>query len=144
MRARPKSNWVNEDGAINLAKVGVEPEFPEAIAWEKEYADKCDQLAEIEAIKTGKKHWGRWYLTRKSLNTIIIRPKVGERGAYRGSTYEISLDRLNENWVEHMSRKNWLGEKGLKDLAIALEVLGNNEVLKPPRHSARLLAKSGG
>lgn len=136
MRARPESRVYGENGVMRW---WLESE-PELIAWEKEYAGEADRLAEAEAIKTGRKHWGRWYLTKHSLNTVAIRPKVGEEGFYKGYTYDINLDRLSENWVEHMSAKNWIGETGLKDLAIALKVLTTSEVLKSPRLSANILA----
>ena len=119
MRARPASRVYGKNGEIRW---WLESE-PELIEWEKEYAGECDRLAEAQAVKTGKRHWGRWYLTKNSLDTAAVRPKVGEAGFYKGHIYDIGLDRLSENWARHMSAKNWIGEKGLKDLAIALKVL---------------------
>lgn len=130
MRARPRSNWVNGDGLVNFAKVGEVPEFPEVLAWDKEFTNECDRLAEVDAHKTGKTHWGRWRLTKQALITRTIRPRIdGDKGKplYVG-TYDIPLDDLDrgegqQTWVEHMEEKNWLGEKGLRDLAVAIEAL---------------------
>lgn len=123
MRDRPRSRWQNEDGSLNLALVGKVAEYPGVVAWDIEYANECDRLAELEAIKTGRKHWGRWYLTKTSLITRTSRPKIGTRGFSRGGIYDIGLDRLNEDWEEHMTEKNWIGEKGHRDLGVALEAL---------------------
>lgn len=123
MRERPKSNWLNEDGSLNFHRVGEVPEFPEVIAWDKEFADGCDRLAEGIAVKTGKRHFGRWWLTRTSLGTRIVRPSIDGQSPLMGGVYDIDLDRLNENWVRHMGEKNWLGERGLKDLELAITML---------------------
>lgn len=120
MRARPESRVYGENGELRW---WLEPE-PELIEWEKEYANECDRLAEAKAVRMRKKHWGRWYLTKSSLKTVAIRPKVGEEGFYKGYIYDIGLDRLDEDWVKHMSGKNWMGEKGLEDLATALKGFG--------------------
>lgn len=123
MRNRPKSRWENEDGSINFALVRDIPENPEVTIWDKEFADGCDRLAEIEAVRTHKKHWGRWWLTKTSLNTRINRPKEGIGGFMRGGIYDIALDRLKKDWLEHMKQKNWIGQEGLRDLANALSEL---------------------
>ena len=128
MKARPRSRFENEDGSINLALVGEVPEYPQAVAWDKEYEDECDRLAELEAIKTGRKHWGRWYLTKTSLMTRTSRPKIGARGFSRGGYYDIGLDRLGEDWVGHMKEKNWMGEKGLRDLGRAISALSEDTI----------------
>lgn len=94
--------------------------------WNREYANECDRLSELEAVRTGKRHWGRWYLTKTSLVTRTSRPKVGESGIIRGGIYDIGLNRLNENWLRHMSGKNWIGEKALQDLAEALSALSES------------------
>lgn len=120
MRARPKIRVYGENGAINWRE---KPE-PELIEWEKEFANECDKLAELEAKNTGKRHWGRWYLTRTSLNTRMTRPRVeGGAASFRGGIYDIDLDRLDGHWIAHMGRKNWVGEKGIQDLARALDDL---------------------
>lgn len=123
MRNRPKSRWENEDGSINLGLVGEVPEYPEVVKWEKEYAEECDRLAEREAVKTGKRHWGRWYLCNAGLVTRTSRPNVGHYGWSRGGIYDIALNRLDEDWVRHMKEKRWMGEQGIKDLTRALEAL---------------------
>lgn len=133
MRERPKSRWQNEDGSFNFQGIGVVPEFPEVIAWDKDFANECDRLAELDAIKTGKRHFGRWYLTKTALVTKTIRPEIdGQNRLYVG-VYEIGLDRARETpggrgWVKHIGEKNWIGEKGLRDLADALDAL-RREVL---------------
>lgn len=132
MRGKPKGRYENEDGSINFALVGEVPEYPEVVAWNKEYADECDKLAELEAKRTGKRHWGRWYLTKKSLITRTSKLRVGQGGFIRGGYYDIDLDRLNENWVYHMSQKNWMGEKGLRDLAMAINALSERDIKEAP------------
>lgn len=120
MKERPKSRWENEDGSISFSLMGKVPEYPEVIAWDREFEVECDKLAELEAIKTCKKHWGRWWLTKTSLNTRIHRPRVGARGFMKGGIYDITLDRLRKDWLEHMKQKNWIGKKGILDLETAL------------------------
>jgi hypothetical protein len=114
--------------------LGVAPEHPEVVDWNKEYADECDRLAELEARKTGKRCWGCWYLTKASLVTAVIRPRIGGSGTIRGEIYDIDLNRLNENWVRHMEDKNWIGEKGIRDLAMAISALSESkeELLPTP------------
>jgi hypothetical protein len=132
MRKRPKSRYENEDGALNIALVGEVPEYPEVRQWDNAYRAQCDQLSEIEAIKTGARRWGRWWLDRAgpgSLNTRASRPGIGGRPSWRGDTYDIGLSRLGPNgesdggnytWIEHMAQKNWIGPKGIADLRRAI------------------------
>ena len=72
MRERPRGRHEDENGVIiiDLGSVDKTPEYPEVIAWDKEFADECDKLSEIDATKTGKKHWGRWY--RRDLHAYSV------------------------------------------------------------------------
>jgi len=136
MRTRPRSRFENDDGIITpqacaLIIQGV-PEYSEVTKWRREYACECDRLSELEAIKTGNKHWGRWYLNTSgglvSLDTRVCHPEQGDHPAWRRDDYYIELDRCKTEeerqiWVEHMREKSWIGEKGLHDLERALNEL---------------------
>lgn len=132
MRPRPRSRYEREDGSINFVLVGNEPEYPEVKAWRKEYADECDRLAELEAENKGGRHWGRWYLDEKSnaLVTVVCRPNIGSDGSTTLFEYDIPLDRLNGDCLEHMAPKNWIGERGLQDLERVLTELAKEELLR--------------
>ena len=118
MRERPNTVRA-ENGCviINWKKEITEEER----AWDTEYANEADRFAEIEAEKTGKKRWGRWYLYRNALVTRMCRPNEGRKGYTKGCIYDISLNRLSEDWVSHFRyTKNWVGSRGLLDLTTAL------------------------
>lgn len=147
MRECPRSRFEDEYGCIDgkgfaLMHSGV-PEYPEVIAWEKEYASECDRLATLEAVKTGKRHWGRWYLnaakpisldTRTSTPGIDGSPNSPKR---RGYVYDIALDGVSvhykkhsHSWIRHMEEKNWMGEQGLADLQRAFDTLIGEGAIK--------------
>lgn len=141
MRACPKSKFENENGSMNIMAYDEATEYPEVLAWEKEYADECDRLATIIASKH-KHHWGRWYLDMSkpvSLITEPIRPRIGKRGNFRGDDYWIELKRVDTkfgergsgySWIKHMSGKNWIGEQGLKDMENAFNDLIKEGLIK--------------
>ncbi len=129
MRKRPKSIYVDKDGMINwkeyarMVKEDI-PETPDRLAWDKEYADLCDKQSELYARATGKKHWGRWYLTKTDLVTTRLFPKNGKAGFDKFQSYPISLSSLfYGRYAKHMTEKNWIGDKGHEDLRLALEEL---------------------
>lgn len=129
MRSRPRSKFEDENGVIGAEGWALmdsgETEYPEVEAWDKEYADECDRLSKLEAQRTGKRHWGRWYLTKYALVTPSIHPKNGKPEVYKCQPYDIGLDRLKHGrWLAHMAEKNWIGEQGMKDLERALTELG--------------------
>lgn len=125
MRPMPKSRFINDDGSVDWQSEA--PEYPDRVAWDKEFEAECDRLAESDAAETGKPHWGRWYLTQTSLATKTVWPEIeGQREKLYVGEYYIELDRLDIDWVTHLGRKNWIGEKGLEDLAKAIESLGNS------------------
>jgi len=147
MRTRPRSRFEDEYGCVGseglaLIASGV-PEYPEVVAWEKEYKEGCDRLSELEAEKTRKRHWGRWYLNQSkppSLDTKDSRPGIGCYSDWCGDVYDIMLhscrtERDREFWVEHMKEKNWMGAKGLAGLRRAFDdlmaagILPANEVI---------------
>ena len=125
-----KSKFDNDDGSIVVSRLLADrtPDYPAVIAWDKEYAKECDRLSTMHASRTGKKRWGRWFLTKKALVTCVPRPNVGKPGHRKGDTYDIGLGRIKERWVEHMREKNWMGEKGIKDLEEALLYLTATKV----------------
>ncbi len=128
MRKRPRSKFEDENGALipkafTLIYEGIK-DYPEVVAWEKEYTDKCDKQSELYARATGKKHWGRWYLTKTDLVTTRIFPKVGKAGYDKWQSYPIDLEGLfYGRYAKHMTEKNWIGDKGHADLRLALEEL---------------------
>lgn len=133
MRGRPRSRYEDEYGCIRIGTdIKLEPEYPEVIAWDKEYADECDRLSEIAAKKTHKRRWGRWHLNTSyglvSLDTRVWLPEIEDHPAWQGDDYYIVLNGCRtekgcQEQIEHMTEKRWLGEKGIKDLGRALTEL---------------------
>ncbi len=131
MRERPRGRSEDEYGCVMIGGgIALEPEYPEVIAWDKEYADECDRLSEIEANKTHKRRWGRWYLKTSgglvSLDTKVCHPEQGDHPAWQSGDYDIVLNRCKTEaerriWLEQMRKKTWIGEKGLQDLERALK-----------------------
>ena len=129
MRERPGTQK-DEMGRICLDFLSAQTS--EQIRWWNDYADEADRLATLEVIKRGKKHWGRWYLDGGCLCTMTSRPSVGESPAWAGEEYWFELSRCKtpeeqKQWLEHMKEKNWMGEKGLADLAKAFKALNERE-----------------
>jgi hypothetical protein len=100
------------------------------------YANECDRLSELSAVKIGKPHWGRWVLNKTkhliTLDCIQVRPSVGSGSQRTIQSYWIELSRIGPNgesdggtytWQEHLSEKNWMGEKGLADFMRAVNEL---------------------
>ena len=121
MRERPNTERTKEGARIiNFWRERT----PEEKHWDRDYADECDKFAKLEAEKTGKKRWGRWWLSRSALNTHICHPNIGSDGYFKQATYDIDLPRIAEDWLGHMIfTKDWVGERGLYDLAQALRAL---------------------
>lgn len=136
MKERPRSRYEDESGVCLLNGCpDLEPEYPEVIAWDKGYADECDRLSHLAISKTGYQHWGRWYLNTNKpvrLDTRIIIPSIGKKRRWHAGVYSIELSRIGVNggvdgskytWQQHMTEKNWLGKKGLRDLGRAITAL---------------------
>ena len=142
MRKMPKTRMIEPNGLINWWK---DPE-PELIEWWEEYRQECDKCAAIEAAKTGKRHWGRWYLTKGKvpcLVTTIIHPNTGEDGYKEYSIYEIGLYRCEteaerEQWKRHMGFKDWVGEQGVSDLNVAFQQLIEEGMIRPSLDTAEV------
>ena len=90
------------------------------------FADECDRLSEIAAVKSGKRHWGRWVLNQQggfdSLDTLDVIPTA--HGSSERQTYWIELTAIDKGgiakgcdgktWMEHFAKKNWVGAKGIR------------------------------
>ena len=99
---------------------------------EKEaYANKCDELSELEAIReseNGAKVFGRWFLGDQMLCTWVCAPKIGVHVFGKMFLYEISPEMLQNEanlnvWIECLSEKDWMGESGINSLRKAFKFL---------------------
>ena len=69
---------------------------------------------------------------------MTSRPSVGESPAWKGEEYWFELSRCKtpesqKQWLEHMKEKNWVGEKGLADLAKAFKALDRLGIIEEGR-----------
>jgi hypothetical protein len=129
---RPKSRFEDENGSLDWTKVETQPEYPEVVEWDRNYASISDGVSALAAEVMGARRWGRWFLDKDGLRTRINTPKIGEDGFQARGSYCISLDRLEEDWGEHLKEKRWIGEKGLEDLRLAISELMAEA---PPLHA---------
>jgi hypothetical protein len=90
---------------------------------DESYKTFCDEAAWVEAVETGKEHFGRWFLDDGYLITLICMPQEGKSGYCKFGKYYIDLPRLWKDWYNHTAGKSWVGEQGLRDLAEALRFL---------------------
>jgi hypothetical protein len=94
---------------------------------DKTYADQCDELSKIEA-QNNHSSWGRWFLEDGMLCTWVCVPKTGFSVVGKLFRYEIETLKLKNKseqdaMIEFLDEKNWMGEKGLKDLRRAFKFL---------------------
>jgi len=134
MRPRPASIYDNPDGSINLALHCFRTMHLEnlgVLAWNEQYANACDRLASQEASRTGKKHYGRWYVLTgesASLVTRMSQPSIGNSPNSQGGIYVIALSRCEteedrKQWLDHLGEKDWMSDKSFQDLKRAFDDL---------------------
>ena len=139
MIERPRSKFEDENGSMNIMAYEESKEYPEVLAWWKEYAQECDRLSELQVAKLGKRHWGRWVLTKTrpwSLDCIQVRPGIGESSPREIQAYWIELSRIgskgesngqtNYTWQRHLGDKNWIGKQGLADFMRAIKEIAES------------------
>jgi hypothetical protein len=84
------------------------------------YRETCDELSEKE-VSMGIPHFGRWYIEDGYICTWVIVPQVENVPIHKLFIYDFAIEvcltkERQEQWLEHMKEKNWIGEKGINDL----------------------------
>ena len=101
---------------------------------EKEgYKNFCDELSTTEA-QNNHTSWGRWFLDDDMLCTWVCVPKMGVHVVGKMFVYEISVklcrtEKQQEQWLQQMSEKNWMGQSGISDLKRAFKYISKKEKL---------------
>lgn len=94
------------------------------------YKNECDKLATLE-VQDCYTSWGRWFLDDGMLSTWVVAPQTERLAVRKLFVYGLMVENcLTENGrnriLENMQTKDWLGDRGIKDLKRALKYLAKH------------------
>jgi hypothetical protein len=100
---------------------------------ENKFKDECDRLSTLEA--QNHTSWGRWFVDDGMLSTWVVLPEKENNPVKKLYVYDFSVEKFKtksgrEEILNQISEKEWMGEKGIKDLKRAIKYFTKKGVVE--------------